>query len=243
MTLAYFFGYAEFVVMLSRSLDVEYHSHHAMQFTFGLEHPLILQYADDQQIIAQGVFVPSDTPHLIDSQGGATLNYLVHPESLLGGALHDVKPRKLEQASPMLDADWTALTCESVYAFSSQFWASFQPQAKPIDPRIQQAIQYIQTMDVVKISVQSLADYVNLSPSRFMVLFRQETGIPLRRYLLWHRLIKAFMQILDGMSFTDAAHEVGFADAAHLSRTFKQMFGITLQGVFLDKSFMRAAFC
>jgi AraC-like DNA-binding protein len=29
-----------------------------------------------------------------------------------------------------------------------------------------------------------------------------------------------------GGSLTDAAHEAGFADSAHLSRTFRRMFGV-----------------
>jgi AraC-like DNA-binding protein len=32
---------------------------------------------------------------------------------------------------------------------------------------------------------------------------------------------------MDGRSRTEAAHETGFADSAHLSRTFRQMFGIS----------------
>ena len=31
---------------------------------------------------------------------------------------------------------------------------------------------------------------------------------------------------MSGVSWTDAAHEAGFADSSHLTRTFKRMFGI-----------------
>ena len=31
---------------------------------------------------------------------------------------------------------------------------------------------------------------------------------------------------MQGGSWTEAAHEAGFADSAHLSRTFKRMFGM-----------------
>jgi AraC-like DNA-binding protein len=32
---------------------------------------------------------------------------------------------------------------------------------------------------------------------------------------------------MGGMSWTQAAHLAGFADSAHLNRTYKRMFGIT----------------
>jgi AraC-like DNA-binding protein len=54
-----------------------------------------------------------------------------------------------------------------------------------------------------------------------------ETGVSFRAYLLWLRLECALAAYVRGTSLTDAAHAGGFADSAHLSRTFKRMFGIT----------------
>ena len=48
-----------------------------------------------------------------------------------------------------------------------------------------------------------------------------------RRYLLWLRLQDAVRELAAGAPATDAAHAAGFADSAHLSRTFRRMFGIT----------------
>ena len=248
MSLAYFFGYSDFVVMLSRSLDVAPHTHHAMQITFGLDKPLTLQH-DDQQITCQGIFIPSDTPHLVDSQSGKTINVLVHPESPLSTRLHQHFQGEITELTsatqPIISEVWDTLTCQHVYHALESFWQSFPTsQTPPIaDSRIQQAITMIQRMEIVKVSAKTLADSVNLSPSRFMYLFRQETGIPLRRYLLWYRLISAAEQIMQQTSFTDAAHHAGFSDAAHLTRTFKQMFGLTPDEVFNRAGFVQAVFC
>ncbi len=59
-------------------------------------------------------------------------------------------------------------------------------------------------------------------------LFKKETGIPLGPFLLWLRLMEAVKHIFQGMTFTDAASETGFADSAHLSRTYKSMTGLNL---------------
>jgi AraC-like DNA-binding protein len=68
-----------------------------------------------------------------------------------------------------------------------------------------------------------------LSESRFLHLFSQEMGIPWRPYLLWCRMICAVRSILKGDSATDAAYLAGFSDSAHLSRTFRKMFGMTIR--------------
>ena len=47
-----------------------------------------------------------------------------------------------------------------------------------------------------------------------------------RAYLLWLRLEHSLAAYVAGRTLTEAAYAGGFADSAHLSRTFKRMFGI-----------------
>jgi AraC-like DNA-binding protein len=250
MNLVYFFGYPEFVVLLSRAIDVEVHAHHALQLTFSLQGSLILQH-DEQQTVARGIFVSRGQPHLVDSQGRPTVNYLIRTESPLGKRLQhrfaDQSTDVVEQVFPTIPDDWSRLTCEEMRRISTGLWSGLlDPHRQPeqeTDPRIQKAIEHIKKMEIVKVSAETLAQLVHLSPSRFMYLFRQETGTSVRRYVLWDRLVKAIMEIMQGASFTVAAHQVGFSDAPHLTRTFKRMFGITLQDVFLNEAFIQASFC
>jgi len=52
-------------------------------------------------------------------------------------------------------------------------------------------------------------------------------GTPLRPYVRWLRLQHAARELVSGRSVTQAAHVAGFADAAHLTRTFRRMLGAT----------------
>lgn len=59
-------------------------------------------------------------------------------------------------------------------------------------------------------------------------LFKVEIGIscpPVSGKLLWTRLSRAVRELTDGRSITDAAHSVGLADAAYLTRTFGSRLG------------------
>ena len=76
------------------------------------------------------------------------------------------------------------------------------------------------------VSLADAAAAATLSPSRFRHLFVQQTGTSFRAYLLWLRINVAIEAAMAGASWTEAAHEAGFADSSHLTRTHKRMFGI-----------------
>jgi AraC family transcriptional regulator len=54
----------------------------------------------------------------------------------------------------------------------------------------------------------------------------EQTGMPLRAYVLWRRLLRVFELLMAGENLSTAAHSAGFADSAHLSRTARSMFGL-----------------
>lgn len=74
-----------------------------------------------------------------------------------------------------------------------------------------------------------IAAELNLSESRFLHLFKDTMQIPWRPYLLWRRLICAVQTLQQGKTATEAAYIAGFSDSAHLSRTFKKQFGLSLR--------------
>lgn len=94
------------------------------------------------------------------------------------------------------------------------------------DPRILTTLQRIKASTQENLSVASLAQQVGLSTSRLANLFKEQIGIPIRRYRLWYRLFLSTQRIACGASVTEAALEAGFADAAHFTRTYRSILGI-----------------
>ena len=74
-----------------------------------------------------------------------------------------------------------------------------------------------------------VANQLALSESRFLHLFSNELGIAWRPYLLWRRMMCAIQALKHNTSATNAAHLAGFSDSAHLSRTFRNNFGMTIR--------------
>jgi AraC-like DNA-binding protein len=93
------------------------------------------------------------------------------------------------------------------------------------DPRILRAVAYINSHLDRALTLDEVAAEAYLSPSRFRHLFVEETGMALRPYMLWRRFVLVWELLAKGESLSAAAHRAGFADAAHLTRTSRRMFG------------------
>jgi AraC-like DNA-binding protein len=94
-----------------------------------------------------------------------------------------------------------------------------------MDPRVARAVAAMQTGEAAAAPVASMAAAVGLSASRFQHVFTEHVGVPFRRYRAWHRLRAAIREVVDGSSYTAAAHAAGFADQAHFAREFRRTFG------------------
>jgi AraC family transcriptional regulator len=103
-----------------------------------------------------------------------------------------------------------------------------------LDSRIARAVERVRGRLDQRITLGDIATAAHLSPERFRHLFVEQTGVRFRAYVLWLRLEVALGKYVAGASLTDAAHAGGFADSAHLSRTFRQMFGISAASIHFE---------
>jgi len=67
----------------------------------------------------------------------------------------------------------------------------------------------------------------DLSPSRFLHLFKENTDVPYRRFRAWKRLFLAVEHLNASDNMTFAALEAGFSDATHFSHSFRDAFGVS----------------
>jgi AraC-like DNA-binding protein len=94
------------------------------------------------------------------------------------------------------------------------------------DPRIVDALHRIRQAPADPHDLASLAAAAGLSKSRFLHVFKQSTGVPLRRYKIWARMGSAVRAMTSGLSLTRAALDSGFSSSAHFSAAFRRMFGL-----------------
>lgn len=76
-------------------------------------------------------------------------------------------------------------------------------------------------------SLSELSKQLGLSQSRTTHFFSSAIGLSLKSYMFWYKSAAAANLFLADHSLTEVAHNAGFADSAHLSRTWRNKFGTT----------------
>jgi len=219
-------------------LENEVHAHHAIQISIALKNTLSLQAPPDLRWRAfRGVATASDQPHRLHCRDPVAQIYL-DPESAAGLALRQRMGAAVVQSIEVDDTEALAAAlrpspngrpdAEHLARFIDDLTGTAAPDysTKPIDPRVQKTLSTVHALPGRHFSLRALAGQVALSPSRLGALFRHDIGIPVSRYLLWLRLIHAIQALSTDANLTEAAHDAGFSDSAHLSRTFRRMFGM-----------------
>lgn len=95
------------------------------------------------------------------------------------------------------------------------------------DQHIAKVLKYIHEHISRKLSVDELVQLVPLSRRLLETRFKKSMGTSIYDYILQIRIEKVAQLLCDGKSVSEAAIELGFSDIKNLSRTFKQLRGIT----------------
>ena len=93
---------------------------------------------------------------------------------------------------------------------------------------VEKALEYIHSNYMQDVSVEKIARYLNLDRTYFSVLFKKETGLSPKQYLLNYRMTIASALIAKKhIAISVAANSVGYSDVYTFSKMFKKHFGIS----------------
>lgn len=220
------------------SASTEAHAHHALQITFSIKGDFDIG-TGDHWVTGPVVAVASDTRHIFRASGAAA-HLFVESDGAIGRAL---SMRLFRESSIVALSDTTAAFALDALRESfgredgeaalvglgreivERFAATVMPSAG--DGRVDRMIRFAGENLDRSLSLPAAANHVCLSPSRASHLFVEGTGLAFKTYVLWLRLARAVRLYAGGSSLTEAAHEAGFADSAHFSRTFRRTFGVS----------------
>jgi len=224
------------LLIIGQEIDAGKHSHHALQVSISLDIPFLFECASISDHF-EGVIIGPDIDHSLSGISGRQALLLLDPEHhqskeiieqlLDNNGIYILQGELLDKLRSYINAHLSEQSPTNLSIDNLLNILVSQPQPLPkMDTRIQAVINYIAQQPQKIANIQELAQHSNLSESRLSHLFKQHVGIPIRRYLLWQRLLDASIFAATGNSLTEAAHQAGFTDSSHFTRTFKSMFGI-----------------
>lgn len=215
------------------------HAHYAIQLAMAAPTGLTVQFGRTGAFEpCAAALIPSGAPHTIDLSGCQwSAVIFIEPETpegkaltaLLNGNIRYLDAAAVHDASRKLDLAWrTHKSAQQVTAVCMQLVQELAQVSsrEPADPRVLAVVEYLHERVDQQVTLAQAAAVAHLSPSRLRHLFVAETGMPLRTYVLWRRLLHVWTLLMQGETLSGAAHAAGFADSAHLSRTSRKMFGL-----------------
>lgn len=235
----------DIVLSFSVSSQLKPHAHGAAELVVALETPFRTRIGG-VEVSASSVLIPPGTKHQnIYTDPISAILYL-DPESYRYQQLAEqmsaqdgvyiglVNEQILQQA--LLGVYNQVPSATDCYAaIVDPFLHGPMKPTSMIDARIASVARIIKKNPSDNTSVKEFASQIGLSEDRLHHLFTNELGIPLHKYRIWLRLKHASQCYLEGENLTFAAHNAGFADAAHFSRTFSRMYGASPSKVLSER--------
>ena len=188
--------------------------------------------------------VPPYRPHRLASAARHVCDILIEPETIDAAALEEPMRTALEgegmldTAQPVLAgllerlcvahdhlASQLAPLPANDAAFDKLVFGTTLPEPA-LDRRIIAALETLKDDDALDASAQELADRARLSFHRFLHLFGDEVGVPLRTFRSWKRARVWLKHVTEESNLTEVAHRIGYPDSAHFSRSVRQVFGL-----------------
>lgn len=220
---------------IGENIETQRHKHHALEFIFGIEQSFNL--ISDKSVFSNihGAIISPNYPHQFIGKNAKYLFIYLEPEITQVNQIKDYYNLSLQKVVHLnkLSSFPKAKDVIDFSFFSNVLNITItHTTITKIDERIKNIVKFIKdNLKYGQISSDDLAKNIHLSTSRFSHLFKEQIGIPVRRYILWCRIQEALKELMEGNNFTKSAHTAGFSDSAHFSRTFFEMFGVSPSSV------------
>lgn len=235
---AFLFFWTGQFMYIGKAVDTAIHAHHALQIAISFEAPIDV-ILPDASYKFKGVLIDSDQPHECRTYDNTFLILNIAPESKIGLGL---KKKYLSsqtvielpdtQVSTFSQKLKTALkeknNSNEIFLLTQDFLHNLSDtiETSVYDNRVVKILEELNRQNSSVITVNELAEKVFISPARLIHLFTAQVGIPIRKYILWSKLLVAVQKILETKNITESALYAGFSDAPHFNKTFRRMFGI-----------------
>jgi AraC-like DNA-binding protein len=184
----------------------------------GLDRPLVVR-AQAERIEGDMVVIRPGVEHRVEINGRAKVLYFDCLEFPLAAALAARVPR-----------DVAALAIDALASSSGaqkELRARFSRGRQRCPAAVERVIDAIVHDPMARMGQGELARRLRLGRTQAMRAFKAATGMTFRELKRWTALCAATRQIAEGQLVRTAAMDAGFADTAHLTRTFRMAFGTT----------------
>lgn len=210
-----------------------------------IEGGLCLTTADGRETFCELAAVLPNVLHTIASDYRSVLSLVIEPESVPPGVFEDLVRRLSGPESSAfanrIRAAYAALR-ERQRSYgggndisNAEFDLLCLGEALPrreLDPRVARSIVQIGKFCGEPVTAASCAAAAALSPSRFLHLFKEETGISFRSFRAWKRARHLLHFANQDINLAHLAQDIGYPDSTHFSHSIRRFYGLKPRAIF-----------
>ena len=207
----------------------------------GMEGRLRLSVAGEPDRLVEAAVMPPYREHSIEPEHPSVVGVLVEPESVdpaalarltaaLGAMDEAALAAMLREACARLRAERPRHGMTSADFDATVFGAPLQRRA--LDPRIALVLTALGERPGEALTAADCAGLVNLSVSRFLHLFKQETGIAFRACRAWKRARHLLNFANETINMAHLALDIGYPDSTHFSHSIRRFYGLQPRAIF-----------
>lgn len=206
-----------------------------------IEGTLWLTTANGGESCGELAVVAPDVRHTIASEHRAAICLVIEPESVREGAFDELAARLSGADGPVfaqrIRAAFRALQLRqygddiSNAEFDTMCFGEALPPRR-LDPRVIKSIAQIGRFCGEPVTAASCAAEAGLSSSRFLHLFKQETGISFRAFRAWKRARHLLHFANQDLNLAHLAQDIGYPDSTHFSHSIRRFYGLKPRAIF-----------
>lgn len=196
---------------------------------------------DDAHLSGELVVTAPNQRHTITSDYRTVISVTLEPESAPDGVMEALAHRLRGPESAVF-----ARKILAAYAFLRQrrygdittaefdemCFGEAMPRRK-LDPRVTRAVARIERFSGEPVTADTCAAEAGLSASRFLHLFKEETGISFRSFRAWKRARHLLHFANQDLNLAHLAQDIGYPDSTHFSHSIRRFYGLKPRAIFV----------
>lgn len=212
--------------------DVRVHAHPVACVLVGLDAPFDVEAAG-ARFTSDLVYVAPGAANALTVRGRRACVLYFEPDTCTSMALEtafgDVITDLGNHAwrGPAHQARACAMSATDAGAVLAAALPGLRAVRRTCDSRIGYLLRRIRAQGMERVSQEHAADAIGSATSTMLRLFHHEARTTFRTYKMWTGLRYALAHYARGASVSGAGLDAGFADAAHFTRRFRTIFGVT----------------
>jgi AraC-like DNA-binding protein len=196
---------------------------------------------DKSELSGEVVLVPPFVPHSVESEHPSIICLVIEPETVEPSAMDALSARICGPDAPVIArrilGAYEALRLHEHRSgftsgdFDRLCFGEILPD-RNIDARIKRSATKLNDFSGSKMTAADCAASVNLSSSRFLHLFKEQTGVSFRAFRAWKRARHLLHFVNEDINLAHLAQDIGYPDSTHFSHSIRRFYGLKPRAIF-----------